>query len=127
MEFSINKNTLRMFAMQKMHIQKLEEQLKQNQSEFFRAFMEIPKWELFILKHTSSYQRPENALDALTVGFDSMEIEYDNYKKNEIPSMCRFIISYRSRRNWHSSTKLKLRTNLIDIEDINNFMENQII
>ena len=122
------KKSIKFFAIQEEHIKNLQEKLDNDKNEFFREFMETPGWELFLGRHTSSYQRPKEVIPRLKEHFVKLELEFPNREniiseKALLPDACMFIITYRSRP--YTSHFSKFRTHYIKFEDIENFINKQ--
>jgi hypothetical protein len=114
------KKNIKFFAIQEEHIKKLQEKLDEDKNIFFRELMDTPGWELFIGKHTNTYQRPKDVIPNLKNNFVKLEIEFEpsNYRKDSsLPSSCQFTVSYRA---YHNISKF--RTNFISFEEIENFI-----
>ena len=69
--------SVKMIAAQRQHVKKLQENLEADESNFFRKLMSINGWEYFITKHTSTYQRPKDALYNIKNYFRKLEMEFD--------------------------------------------------
>lgn len=118
-----NVKSIKMIAAQRQHVKKLQENLEADESRFFRVFTSIPGWEMFISKHTSSYQRPRDVIPYLKKYFRSLEIEFD--KEEGLPNTAKFIITYANGNGYKSYNHMKFRTNPIPISDIEEFIQNR--
>ena len=74
---SAHVKSIKMIAAQRQHVKKLQENLEADESNFFRKLMSINGWEYFITKHTSTYQRPKDALYNIKNYFRKLEMEFD--------------------------------------------------
>lgn len=127
--FTINPPTpaspksLKMIAAQRQHLKKLQEKLEEDERNFFYTLTNIPGWELFITRHTSTYQCPKDVIPHLKNYFRGIEIEFD--KEDGMPSEAKFTIRYAEGNGYKSYQHCKFRTNSIPISDIENFIQNK--
>ena len=118
-----NVKGLKMLAAQRQHIKKLQKNLEHDENNFFRVLTSLPGWELFITKHTSTYQRPKDVLPHLKNYFKNLDIEFDT--EEGLPTKAKFIITYAAGGGYKSYQHLKFRTNEIPISDIEEFIQNK--
>ena len=114
--------SVKMIAAQRQHVKKLQENLDADESNFFRALMSINGWEYFITRHTSTYQRPKDALYNIKNYFRKLEMEFDT--EEGLPKQVKFTITYANGGGYKSYKHMKLRTNMIPISELEDFMEN---
>lgn len=119
---SANVKSIKMIAAQRQHVKKLQENLEAYESNFFRKLMSINGWEYFITKHTSTYQRPKDALYNIKNYFRKLEMEFDT--EVGLPKKVMFTITYANGSGHKSYTNMKMRTNMIPISELEDFMEN---
>ena len=118
---SANVKSIKMIAAQRQHVKKLQENLEADESNFFRKFMSINGWEYFITKHTSTYQRPKDALYNIKNYFRKLEMEFDT--EVGLPKEVMFTITYANGSGHKSYTHMKMRTNMIPISELEDFMK----
>ena len=114
--------SVKMIAAQRQHVKKLQENLEADESSFFRKLMSINSWEYFITKHTSTYQRPKDALYSIKNYFRKLEMEFDT--EVGLPKKVMFTISYANGSGHKSYSHMKMRTNMIPISELEDFIEN---
>jgi len=118
---NVNVKSIKVIAAQHKHIQSLQNKFNEDLNLYFKKMMSIPGWELFISKHTSTYQRPKEVLPYLPNHFQKLELVFDN--DESIPTKCTFVIHYRPKHS--SAWTNKFRTNPIDIKELDNFIQNK--
>ena len=65
--------SIKMIAAQRQHVKKLQEKLKDDEKNFFATLTSIDGWEYFMTRHTSTYQRPKDALYNIKNYFRKLE------------------------------------------------------
>ena len=115
---SANVKSIKMIAAQRKYVKKLQENLEADESNFFRKLMSINGWEYFITKHTSTYQR---ALYNIKNYFRKLEMEFDT--EVGLPKKVMFTITYANGSGHKSYTHMKMRTNMIPISELEDFMK----
>ena len=119
---SANVKSIKMIAAQRQHVKKLQENLDADESNFFRKFMSINGWECFITRHTSTYQRHKDALYNIKNYFRKLEMEFDT--EVGLPKKVMFTIFYANGSEHKPYTHMKMRTNMIPISELEDFMGN---
>ena len=110
--------SIKMIAVQRQHVKKLQEKLKEDENNFFAILTSIDGWEYFITKHASTYQRPKNVIPHLKNFFRDIDIVFD--KEDGIPTTAAFAITYILGYSYKS-----FRTQPIPISEIEEFIENK--
>lgn len=97
--------SVKMIAAQRQHVKKLQENLEADESNFFRKLMSINGWEYFITRHTSTYQRPKDALYNIKNYFRKLEMEFDT--EIGLPKKVMFTITYANGSGYKSYNHMK--------------------
>ena len=71
---SVHVKSIKMIAAQRQHVKKLQEQLKEDEKNFFATLTSIDGWEYFMTRHTSTYQRPKEVIPYLKNFFKDIDI-----------------------------------------------------